>query len=139
MSDQFDEYDLTIGLFRDERLRLKGLRDASNRVVIARLSLRREAGKIVGVTATKPTSALLPSGASDADFSAHLNAAGTWIDFGQVATDGSVKINKQTDRLVVFPYPRDRAFRAVLDLQQLAPGAQADRIRVRMLAAGRSA
>ena len=136
VSDQFDAYDLTIGLFRDERLRLKGLRDASNRVVIARLSLRREAGKIVGVTATTPTSALLPGGVSDADFSAHLNAAGTWIDFGQVATDGSVKINKQTDRLVVFPYPRDRAFRAVLDLQQLAPAAKVDRIHVRMLAPG---
>ncbi len=136
VSDQFDEYDLTTGLFRDERLRLKGLRDASNRVVIARLNLRREAGKIVGVTATKPTAALLPRVASDADFSAHLNAAGTWVDFGLVATDGSVKINRQTDRLVVFPYPRDRVFRAVLDLRQLAPGVQADRIHVRMLALG---
>ncbi|MHB8861247.1 MAG: glycoside hydrolase family protein [Pirellulaceae bacterium] len=136
VSDQFDAYDLTIGLFRDERLRLKGLRDTRNRTVIARLNLERDAGKIVGVTATTPSSALLPSGAANADFSAHLNAAGTWIDFGQVATDGSVKINKQMDRLVVFPYPRDQVFRALLDLQQLAPAARADRIRVRMLSCG---
>ncbi len=134
VSDKFDEYDLTIGLFRDERLRMKGLCDASNRIVIARLNLRREAGKIVGVTATSPTSALLPRGDLEADFGAHLNAAGTWIDFGPVATDGSVKINRQPDRLIVFPYPRDRAFRAVLDLQQLAPAAKLDRIHVRMLA-----
>ena len=136
VSDQFDAYDLTIGLFRDERLRLKGLRDAANRIVVARLNLQREAGKLVGVTATTPTSALLPRSATDADFSAHLNAAGTWIDFGPVATDGSVKINKHADRLVVFPYPRERVFRAVLDLQQLAPAARIDRVQVRMLAAG---
>ena len=136
VSDQCDEYDLTIGLFRGERLRLQGLRDASDRVVVARLNLKHEAGKIVDISATQPTSPLLPSSVPEADFTAHLNAEGSWIDFGPVATDGSLKINKQSDRLVVFPYPRDRAFRAVLDLRQLAPAAKLDRIEVRKLAPG---
>ena len=43
----------------------------------------------------------------------------TWVDFGKVVTDGSVKINKEGRRLVLFPYPRDRQFRVGLD----APGA----------------
>jgi hypothetical protein len=136
ISDRFDTYDLTMGLFRGDRLRLQGLRDAAGRIVVARLNLRREAGKIARVTADKPAAALVPRGAAEADFTVHLNAAGTWIDFGKVATDGSVKINTEPDRLVVFPYPRDRAFRAALDLKQLAPAAAAGRIQVRALAAG---
>ena len=136
ISDRFDSYDLTIGLFRGERLRLQGLRDASNRIVLARLKLQREGGQIRGVTAEKPTAALLPGSAAEADFTAHMNPAGTWIDFGKVATDGSLKVDRQADRLVVFPYPRDRAFRATLDLRQLAPAADAGRVQVRALAAG---
>ncbi len=136
LSDQFDEYDLTIGLHRGRRLLLQGLRDASDRVVIARIQVQREGNEIVAATAVTPSSALLPSHDVAADFEAHRNPPGTWIDFGSVATDGAVKIEKQNDHLTVLPYPRDRAFRAVLDLTQLAPAAKPQRIQVRMLAAG---
>jgi hypothetical protein len=57
------------------------------------------------------------------------------MDFGKVATDGSVKIVREKDRLTIFPYPREKRFRASLDLKALAPGAEPDRVQVRALAA----
>ena len=69
----------------------------------------------------------------------HTNPAGTWIDFGAVATDGAVKVNVETNRLVAFPYPRNKDFRASLDLKALAAAADPARIRVRALAAGTQA
>ncbi|NLZ00616.1 MAG: hypothetical protein GXY25_08775, partial [Pirellulaceae bacterium] len=69
-------------------------------------------------------------------FTAHLNAAGTWIDFGKVATDGAVKIARERERLVVFPYPREKRFRVSLDLKALAPSADPRHVQVVALAAG---
>ena len=60
----------------------------------------------------------------------------TWIDFGPVATDGSVKINRGPNQLVLFPYPRDKAFRVELDLKALAPAANLSTVKVRALSAG---
>ena len=52
------------------------------------------------------------------------------------ATDGSVKINREARRLVVFPYPREKAFRVRLDLKGLCPAAKIEAVQVRALAAG---
>ncbi len=136
VSDRFDTYDLTAGLFRNDRLRLKGLRDRVGRVVIARLHVQRDGDKIASITADPPTSALVADSEDEADFSAHMNPPETWIDFGPLATDGSVKINREPDRLVVFPYPRDRPFRAAFDLQRLAPAAVGKKVEVHRLSAG---
>ena len=70
------------------------------------------------------------------DFRARLNPPGTWIEFPSLATDGSVKINREADRLVVFPYPRDQAVHVRLDLKALAPSVEPGRVSVRALAAG---
>jgi hypothetical protein len=67
-----------------------------------------------------------------------MNRPGTWIDFGPVATDGAVKINRANDRLMLFPYPRNRPFRVSPDLKTLAPAADPARVAVRALAAGDS-
>lgn len=136
MSDQFDAYDLSIGLFKGERLLLQGQQDGQSRVVIAQLKLQREGGRIVNAIAEKPAAPLLADSAPAADFTAHTNPAGAWLDFGPLATDGALKINRAPDRLVIFPYPRDRPFRASPALQQLAPAADLQRLRVRALAAG---
>ena len=72
----------------------------------------------------------------EVDFTAHLNPPGTWIDFGKVATDGSAKIQREPERLIVFPYPRDKRFRVSLDLQALAPAADPQHVQVLALAAG---
>ncbi len=50
-----------------------------------------------------------------ADFTRNMNKAGTWVDFGEIATDGSVKVNRGDDQLTVFPYPRGRPFTVELD------------------------
>ena len=72
-----------------------------------------------------------------ADFGVRLNPPGTWIDFGAVATDGSVKVCRGPDRLTLFPYPRDQAFRVALDVGRILPGAHVDpsKVRVQALAA----
>ena len=133
----FERYDLTIGLFRDDRLSLLGNDDGKNRIVVASLNVARKDGRITGVTATpaKPSEdAKRQAGA--ADFITHTNPPGTWVDFGSVATDGAVKINREAAGLVLFPYPRDRRFRVSLDLKSLAPAADPATLKIRALEAG---
>ncbi len=136
LSDKHDFYDLVMGLYRGERVRLKGFHSGGDRILVARLKLEKKDGKITNITADKVTADNQPKTDTEVDFTARLNAAGTWIDFGKVATDGSVKIQREQERLVVFPYPRDKRFRVSLDLQSLAPTADPRRLKVLALAAG---
>lgn len=137
LSDAFDSYDLTVGLHRDGRVALLGLDDGSNRIVVARLQVTRQDGRITGITAAKADPAKSPGVSADAaDFNAHTNPPGTWVDFGPVATDGACKLNRGRDALVVFPYPRDRRFRISIDVRALAPAADLAKLQVRALAAG---
>lgn len=129
----FDRYDLAIGLFKGQRVALQGC-DAEDRVTLARLKLDRSAGKIVSIVAESAPRHLETD--PRADFSAHLNPPGTWIDFGHLATDGAVKINRETNRLVLFPYPRNKAFRVSLDLKAISAGVDPAHVKVRALAAG---
>jgi hypothetical protein len=135
VSPKLDHYDLAIGLYKDSRVRLKGICDTGDRIVISRLQVERKDGKIVNLTAQPPKPSDYPT-TEQADFSVRLNPAGTWVDFGRLATDGSAKVNREAERLVVFPYPREKSFRVQLDLDALAPSADPSRIQVRALAAG---
>jgi hypothetical protein len=134
VSDKFDDYDLVVGLYKPglSVLRLQGMADRHGRIPIAKLRLQKQNGQVTTITAAP---ASRPPPGSDEDFTAHTNPPGTWLDFGKVATDGSLKINRETDRLVIFPYPRDKSFRASLDLKALAPAAKRTKIQVRALAA----
>ena len=132
----FDRYDLVIGLHKGRRVPLKGGDSSDDRVHIAQLKLERSGGKITAITAAPPPRPVKTASDDRADFSAHLNRPGTWVDFGPVATDGAVKINRAKDRLVLFPYPRNKAFHVSLDLKALAPAADPLRVAVRVLAAG---
>ena len=132
ISDRYSGYDLAVGLYKNDRARLQGLDEGGNRIIIAHLKRDKASGQITAEKPTpKPQTAPL-----EADFKAHTNPAGTWIDFGAIATDGAVKINRETDRLVLFPYPREKAFRVSLDLKALAPTANLSRVQIRALAAG---
>lgn len=133
---KFDTYELAIGLYKSHRVPLKGIEESDGRIVIARLNLQRQGDKITGITAEKATRPAQPKAEGEADFAAHLNAPGTWIDFPTLSTDGAVKINREEDRLVLFPYPRDKRFRVSLNLKALAPSAEPSRVQVRALAAG---
>ena len=144
VSDRFDSYDLTVGLYKGARVHLKGVSTGGDRVLVARLKVERQAGRITNVTAEKiapdTTVATGKSGApGKADFTAHTNPSGTWVDLGKVATDGALKIQLEPDRLVILPYPREKPFRASLDLKALAPTADPKRVAVRALAAGTQA
>ena len=110
----------------------KGWLIADGRIQVAKLRLQKQNGQVTAITAG---SASHPAPSSDEDFTAHTNPPGTWLDFGKVATDGSLKINRESDRLVIFPYPRDKSFRASLDLKALAPAAKRTRLKIRALAA----
>ena len=131
-----DHYHLMIGLYQGNPVLLKGLRDKSDRIVLARLDLKRREGKIVAMASQPPKPEDFPPAVAEADFSVRLNPAGTWIDFGPLATDGSVKVHREADRLVVFPYPREKEFRVSLDLKALAPSSDPARVQVHALAAG---
>ena len=133
-------YDLVVGLHKGQRLRLRGLDDGGSRIYLARLNVEAANGE---VTQVAKAPAQLPAGSRagvvEADFQAHLNPPGTWVDFGPLATDGSVKVNLGTNQLVVFPYPREKRFNINLDLKALAPTADPKHVHVRALAAGNQA
>jgi hypothetical protein len=139
VGDAFDSYDLTIGLFQGKRVELQGLEDGFNRIALAKLQVAREGGRITGITTGKIDPASHPRVVREsADFTAHTNPPGTWLEFGPVATDGAVKINRNSDSLVIFPYPRERKFGVSLDVKALAATADLARLQVRALAAGDS-
>ena len=138
VSDKFEDYDLVIGLYLPgaAAVQLKGNADRNGRIQIAKLRLQKQSGELMSVTAGPAD--VSPPGSAE-DFAAHTNPPGTWLNFGKVATDGSLKINREPNRLVIFPYPRDRAFRASLNLKALTPAAKPAKLQVRALAAGTQA
>ncbi len=92
--------------------------------------------KITDIRAEKVAASPPARDSLEADFRARLNPPGTWIDFGKLATDGSVMIRREPDHLVLYPYPRERRFRVSLDVKNFAPGADLAHLQVRALAAG---
>jgi hypothetical protein len=99
----------------------------------------REGGQVTGVKLGEFKDVIDAQG-PQVDFGARLNPAGTWADFGTVATDGSAKVNRGADALTVFPYPRGKEFTVALDLGRLAGRAVDPRAaKVRALAAGTQA
>ncbi|MBN2309567.1 MAG: hypothetical protein JXR94_11380 [Candidatus Hydrogenedentes bacterium] len=135
-ADGFDTYDLLIGLFKGHRINLKGIQTSGARILIGRLQLERDGERIKSIALADLAPIRAQAERGRADFSAHMNPAGTRIDFGPVATDGSVKINRGERALTVFPYPRDKGFTVALDLAAIVPGADTARARVKALAAG---
>jgi hypothetical protein len=134
--DSWDTYDLMIGLWNDNgRLAMKGPFSDGSRVLLGRLQLHRQGGKVKNITLMDCAADAKRDQAAQADFNSHLNPAGTWVDFGAAATDGSVKIQKGKGVLTVFPYPRNVPFGLRLNIKALAPDAKPDHIEVRALAA----
>ena len=131
-----DTYDLTIGLHKGARVPLKGIQAGGSRILLGRLVVKRAGDKVTEIALGDIGEAAREQEVGRADFGAHLNPAGTWVEFGKVGTDGSAKINKEKGRLVIFPYPRGKEFRLSLSLKALAPAADPARVQVRAVAAG---
>ena len=128
---------MAVGLYGEERIKLTGVRDNGNRILVAKLKLERYAGRISNIIATKvEPPERTKSDSSRVDFTAHLNPPGTLVNFGKVATDGSFKLEIEPERMVLFPYPRDVRFQVSLDLAALAPHADREDVQVIALAAG---
>ena len=137
VTGKHDHYDLAVGLYGEERIKLTGVRDGANRILVAKLKLERQEGRISNIIAAKvEPPERSKSGSSSVDFTAHVNPPGTLVDFGKVATDGSFKLEIEPERLVLFPYPRDERFQVSLDLAALAPHADRQDVELIALAAG---
>jgi hypothetical protein len=130
-----DTYDILIGLYKEQRVPLKGANTAGDRVLIGRLRVERRADYVTAITLADVGEAARALTVPRADFTRGLNPPGTWVDFGMIATDGSAKVSRGPEGLTVFPYPRDTAFRLEMDVKALAPQARLARLRVRALAA----
>lgn len=137
----FDSYDIVIGLYKGPRVSLKGVEESEGRIFLGRMLVTREGGKVTKVALADYQEAAKTYRQPRADFTAHMNPAGTTVDWGKIATDGSVKVNRGDRSLVVFPYPREREFSVALDVKAIAPesGANGAKLKVRALAAGTGA
>lgn len=134
-------FDIVIGLYQGGRVSLKGPNAGDQRILVGTLEVTREGQKAVAVKLADSTQRIAELTKSTTDFGVRLNPAGTRIDFGKIVTDGSVKVNLGKDRLMVFPYPRERQFTVTLNLPALLPNVKSDwrNVQVRALAAGTQA
>ncbi|MBN2450075.1 MAG: hypothetical protein JXR77_06780 [Lentisphaeria bacterium] len=130
-----DTVDIVAGLYRDARVPLRGVDVGGHRILLGSIVVRREGGRVraAALDESRPPGGD-PRRVAEADFGVRLNPPGTWIDFGPLATDGAVKVNRGRDRLEIFTYPRGTAVRVALDLERLAPGAVPGQVQVRALA-----
>jgi len=112
-----------------------------DRILLGRLELVRTDGKVTDIRLLPPEQLRAVAEVQRADFTAHLNPEGTMVDFGKLATDGSVKVEKGEQKLTVLPYPREMEFGVQLRIAQIVPGADVreDNVKVRALAAGTQA
>jgi hypothetical protein len=137
--NNYDSYDIVIGLYnKTGRVQIRGFQRGDSSILLGHLKITRAANKIAGVTLGDISDRVRQQQEQRAKFTEHLNPSGTMVDFGAIATDGSVKVNKAPDSLTVFPYPRERAFTVRLNLKAILPGASIDpaKVRLRALAAG---
>jgi len=133
----YDTYDLVIGLHKGGRVPLKGPDMGESRILLGRLLVIREGNRVTGITLGDAAEGVQKLAAERADFAANLNPPGTMVDFGKLATAGSVKVNLGKNSLTVFPYPREKTFKVALDVRALSGGQQVDpkKVRVQALAA----
>jgi hypothetical protein len=123
-NEPITEYNITIGLHKDgERVPLKGVAAAGSRILIGKLLVERNGDAVTNVRLGDVAVDAGESEGIKADFDAHRNPPDTWIDFGTIATEGSVKVNKGDRELLLFPYPREKAFAVAVDLATMLPGA----------------
>jgi hypothetical protein len=113
----YNDFEIVIGLYsRKGRLQMKGTDHDGHRYLIGVVNIADGKGQLGDLAAA---SAKYDEEIAKADFSRNMTQPGTWIDFGALATDGSLKVNRGKDRLVVYAYPRGRRFTVELDAKAL--------------------
>jgi hypothetical protein len=115
-------YDWSIGLYQPKgggRVRLLGPSDAMGRRLLGQLKVS-QGGKQVSFEPAPDS-----SDARAALYARNLNTSNCLVDFGPIATDGSVAMEKTGNEWVLRPWPRDRAFQVWLDAKRFpAPAAR---------------
>jgi hypothetical protein len=98
------DYEIRMGLYLPGRgrLALTGRNDGENRIRAGTLAVRDDGRKI----ALKAGPA--DAGGSAAQYLRHLNQTGRVLDFGDVRTDGSLRVRREGDEWVLQTLPRDR-------------------------------
>lgn len=103
-----DRFEIVIGLYNSRgRLKMKGTDKEGRRYLIGAFRVTPEGATLENLDAL---TAACAKAVPRADFSRNMNTPGTWIDFGVLATDGSVKVDLNPEQLIVYPYPRGRVF-----------------------------
>ncbi|HUT34526.1 MAG TPA: DUF5696 domain-containing protein [Planctomycetota bacterium] len=117
-------YDIVIGLYRRDapRVALRGTDIGQHRILIGRLAVERDGGRIKSLKLLPVDDVREAQQAKRRLFDERMNTAGKLVDFGKVRTDGSFKLYKRQGALTLLPYPRDREFAIELDIATLAPG-----------------
>jgi hypothetical protein len=123
-------YDIVIGLYRTggPRVALRGLDAGSNRILIGRLGVERDGGRIKSLKLLAIDDVRQAHLAQRRAFNERMNAAGKPVDFGKARTDGSFKLYKRKDAMALLPYPRDKEFAIELDLSKVAAGRAVEKI-----------
>ena len=116
------EYSVLVGLYKQHRLKLRGLPAGSNRVHLGTVSVVRGAGGVTSVRHQADTAAAREFERMKVVFTDRMNVEGTMVDFGSVVTDGAFRLDLEADRLVLLPFPRDRAFQVGLALAKITMG-----------------
>lgn len=109
------DYDWLIGLFEPAsgtRLSLLGVDDGSQRIRLGVLHVQ-SAGSVLTFT---------PETGAPVDrtpwYLAHLNVSNVVVDFGDIRTDGSVRLTRNGSAWSLQPWPRDRSFTLELSAQR---------------------
>ena len=127
---KLDRVDILIGLHKGGRIPLKGVSVGSQRVVIGRLAVTREKGKIVGIRIADIDDLRRKQQELQKRFTDRMNTAAKSIDFGPGATDGSFKLLTKKDHLDLLPYPRDRRFSVEMNINEVLPGTSISTVRI---------
>lgn len=115
---QDGDYELKTGIYTPttgERLRLEGVLDETDRVILGVITVSNR-----GETITfRKSPDEVPENALDAERKEHVNLLGTIVDFGEIRTDGSLQLQKQSDGTVsIIPFPRDGKIQVEIDARK---------------------
>lgn len=113
------DYGWAIGLYdpaTGSRQRLRGLDDGDSRICLGTIHVR-ESGTVISFTAETNAPALDPS----AWYVQHLNTSNLVIDFGDIRTDGSVRVRREGDQWVAQTWPRARNFILEFNADRFGP------------------
>ena len=126
-------YQIRTGLYAPktgQRLRVSGTRDETDRILLGTLAIT-DSGRGIRFTASPPALA-------EKRQTEHVNAGREVVDFGKVATSGSLLLEKQRAGVwLLTPFPREESFLIILKPAKLDPALHQIRV-VALDAAGRS-